>query len=309
MLGGGNGGEWAAVVGGDGAMSAAYEEDLKSSSGSSSRSAMKIFNHSSVVGTNVSNSRGGQIVVDEDALATWSIDAMRVVRDQLYRASSGINELPFVSHWPREVSHFRGNVDLTTTFNDENMSSTRFFDLPTWATENSWALSDASRAAADKAFANIGNGTVGTSTSHPATPARQKISSIATTTTTKGKSNTHSSITISDLASMSNEVAALLESIEINLEEQKIRRLDRLRPPSRLRRNWYMVALGVPTATLLLYKLTKRHGWFYLLNKLISKLSDICREHVSEPMNSIYQELFSNTVRDVTDRKGDNYIF
>jgi hypothetical protein len=40
---------------------------------------MKIFNHSSFVGTNVSNSPGGSIDVDQNALTTWSIDAIRVV--------------------------------------------------------------------------------------------------------------------------------------------------------------------------------------------------------------------------------------
>jgi len=238
---------------------------------------MKIFNHSSVVGTNVSNSPGGSIVVDQDALTTWSIDAMQVIRDQLYRAlplsSRGVEELPCVEHWPREERHFRSGEgggggddgDATTTS-----------DLPLWAQHvppSSIELSNASRAAADAVGGMSGN-------------------------------SGNSSVIISDLNKMSNEVSALLQSIEVHLEQQRMRRLNRLRPPSRLRRNWYLVAVGVPVGAFVVWKLTKEHGGFYILKTCIKKMADIYREHVSEPLNSIYQELFTNSGRiDVTDRK------
>jgi hypothetical protein len=103
---------------------------------------------------------------------------------------------------------------------------------------------------------------------------------------------------------MANEVSALLQSIEIHLEQQRVRRLNRLRPLSRLRRRWYFIALGIPVGSWVLYKLLKRHGGIYIMNKLMSKAADIYRDHVSEPINSIYQELFTPSGRlDVTDRK------
>ena len=47
---------------------------------------MRIFSHPTHVGKNVRNAPGGNIVVDQNAQAIWCIDAMRVIRDQLYRA-------------------------------------------------------------------------------------------------------------------------------------------------------------------------------------------------------------------------------
>lgn len=217
---------------------------------SSSTTQLKIFNHSNLVGTNVSNLPGGGIVVDQDDMTMWSIDAMRVIRDQLYRAlpNSKFKELPFVEHWPRERRHFGFGED-----NDEETKN----DLPIWA---------------------------------------QDVSS--------SNNNNDSHVVITDLNKMAIEVTALLQSIEIHLEQQRVRRLNRLRPPSRLRRRWYFVAAGIPIGAFLLHKLTKEHGGIYIVKRLISKIGDIYRDHVSEPINSIYQELFTPSGRlDVTDRK------
>lgn len=228
---------------------------------------IKIFNHSSFVGTNVKNSPGGSIVVDRDALTAWSIDAIRVIRDQLYRAGSGTRELPFAESWPREKKHFRGGISLEGNISKNQM------DLPLWAAEVS-SLSPNDAKSLSKA-------------------------SLAAAESVNGRS-----LVISDLNQMSSEVEALLQSIEVHLERQRVRRLDRLRPPSALRRNWYVVAVGLPVSAYVLYKLTKEHGGFYLLKICIAKVMDIYRDHVSEPLNSIYQELFTKSGRmDVTDRK------
>lgn len=65
-----------------------------------------------------------------------------------------------------------------------------------------------------------------------------------------------------------------------------------------------MIALGVPASAYVLHKLTKEHGGFYLIKICITKIADIYREHVAEPVSSIYQELFTKSGRiDVTDRK------
>jgi hypothetical protein len=229
---------------------------------------MKIFKHSKLIGQNVSNFPGGSRCLD-DTLTKWCIDAIRVIRDQLYRAlpaSQGAMELPYVEHWPRERSHFRGKSD----YNDEN------YDLPSWAkyasstsSNDATELSNASVAAAEAAGGNL-----------------------------------EPSVVIVDLRKMSDEVSAILECIEVLLEQQRNRRLDWLRPPSRLRRNWYIFAVGVPVGVYMIYKLTKEHGWLFLLNTLFSKIADIGRDHVFEPLNSIYNELFTKSGRiDVTDRK------
>jgi len=247
---------------------------------------MKIFNHSSFVGTNVSNSPGGSIVVDQEALTMWSIDAMRVIRDQLYRASagSGVKELPFVDNWPREKRHFRGDEDGEGDGDTSDAAFSNELDLPLWAQEIMSSSNDAE---------------ISSDSSCRAAAATEAIND--------GKSknnNSSSSVIISDLHNLSNEVSAILQSIEIHLEQQRTRRLHRLRPRSRLRRNWYLVAVGVPVSAYVIYKLTKEHGGIYLLKILCSKMADIYRDHVSEPINSIYQELFTDSGRiDVTDRK------
>mmetsp|Transcript_24184 Transcript_24184/g.52281 ORF Transcript_24184/g.52281 Transcript_24184/m.52281 type:complete len:1171 (+) Transcript_24184:150-3662(+) len=294
MLGGGVGGEWTSVVGEFGGMDSSRPDGDSDSLPSSKlikprkrknaqTESMRIFNHSTLVGTNVSNSPGGSIVVDQEALTTWSIDAIRVIRDQLYRAAgSGVRELPFVENWPREKRHFRdggdGNGDAATAaFVNE-------LDLPLWAREKSPSPSDVETSDASRRAA--------------AAAATESVN------VSPSSNISLSNIIISDLNNMSNEVSALLQSIEVHLEQQRARRLHRLRPRSRLRRNWYLFAIGMPIGTYALYKLTKEHGGFYLLQRCFSKMADIYRDHVSEPLESIYQEIFTKTGRiDVTDRK------
>jgi hypothetical protein len=99
----------------------------------------------------VRNQKGGAIIKNDSALAAWSIDAIRVVRDQLYNAGSGIAPLPNYENWPREKKHFHKNdVEHThekrqrPTLGDSMMSmdGTHIFDdeksqeneLPLWAT-------------------------------------------------------------------------------------------------------------------------------------------------------------------------------
>ena len=53
-----------------------------------------------------------------------------------------------------------------------------------------------------------------------------------------------------------------------------------------------------------MYKLTREHGGRYLLTTFATKIANIYRDHISEPLNLIYQELFTKSGRmNVTDRK------
>jgi hypothetical protein len=253
MLGHGQG-EWAAVMLEHGEMTdsatpgpSPQNQKGKKQQQPPKQMSMKIFNHSSFVGGNVSNSRGGQILVDEDALTTWSIDGIKVVRDQLYRAGSSGAQLPYYENWPNEVRHFNGD---TVGHSDE-------IDHPSWATKG-----------------------------------------------TKTSNKSSSTIGITDLPGMADEVSALFQSIELNLDQQRQRRLNKLRPPSNLRRHWYMIALGIPTAAYATYHVCKEHGGYFLLKEVLAKIGTFYKEHVSEPLTSIYQELFTKTGRiDVNDRK------
>lgn len=229
MLGSLNGGEWVSVVGGDGGMDDMGFSKRRGTKGKVS--SINIFDHPSLIGTNVTNAPGGRIVIDEDAQVTWSIDAMRVIRDQLYRASLGVQALPHASNWPHEQQHFSG---------DENHSANNDgADLPVWAHVAS--VDDvATHEVVDS------EGTVDQTKAN-------EIDRITTSTTV-----------ITDLPKMSEEVRSLLEAIEINLYEQRKRRLERLKPPSRLRRNWYWFAIGVPATLYIGHKLTKEHGGKFL---------------------------------------------
>mmetsp|Transcript_30570 Transcript_30570/g.61333 ORF Transcript_30570/g.61333 Transcript_30570/m.61333 type:complete len:607 (-) Transcript_30570:1838-3658(-) len=248
MLGHGQG-EWASVMLEHGDMTDAPGPSPQNQTGKKKRISMKIFNHSSFVGGNVSNSRGGQILVDEEALTRWSIDGIKVVRDQLYRAGIAGAQLPYYENWPNEVRHFNG--DIVGPSNVE-------IDHPTWAKRGAKASSD----------------------------------------------NATSSIVINNLPGMADEVSSLLQSIELNLDQQRQRRLNKLRPQSNLRRNWYMFALGIPTAAYATYHVCKEHGGYFLLKEVLAKINEFCKEHISEPCFSIYQELFTRTGRiDVNDRK------
>ena len=53
-------------------------------------------------------------------------------------------------------------------------------------------------------------------------------------------------IVISDLQLMAAEVTEILNSMERYLRLQRKRRLDKLKPPSRLIRNWYIAAFTMP---------------------------------------------------------------
>jgi hypothetical protein len=152
----------------------------------------------------------------------------RVVRDQLYRASSfGAKALPHAANWPRENQHFFGEqIDVVNS---------KESDLPVWA--DIYCDIDPAQTAADSILVSPGG--IG--------------NQIET-------NNGHTSTVITDLPKMSEEVADLLEAIETSLYQQRNRRLDRLRPPNRWRRSWYMFAIGVPSAMYIGYKLTKEHG-------------------------------------------------
>jgi hypothetical protein len=264
MLGGGVGGEWTSVVGEFGNV----DNNTSFTRGRSNHPSpsMKILNHSNLIGTNVSNSPGGSIVVDEDAMVRWSVDAMQVIRDQLYRACQDVEELPYVDNWPRERRHFKrdeGRIDC-------NVEASSINDLPVWATmcDGGGQLSEEASMVADVVCDN------------------------------------QSSIMISDLGKLADEVSALLQSIEVRLEQQRDRRLERLRPPSRIRRNWYLYAIGAPVGAFAVYKLTREYGGRTLVKLCTEKIAEIYQDHVSEPLNSIYQELFTQAgQRNVTDRK------
>ena len=263
----------------------------------------------------VKNVRGGEIVSNDPALAAWAIDAIRVVRDQLYSAGNGVNPLPFYENWPREQRHFDNgqNQEETSTarLGDSMMSQGTHgafeddayegvLDIPLWATcdvgydaSNSSSLHVGKESTGDLSCILSNSEILIEEGKHAAHPKKD----IET-------QDTVGDVVISDLSLMAAEVTEILNSMEMYMMLQRKRRLDKLKPPSRIVRNWYVAAIGIPIAGYVAYNLTKGNLGARLASEVYQKIVSFCAEHVSEPLQSIYRELFTRKGReDVTDRK------
>lgn len=71
------------------------------------------------------------------------------------------------------------------------------------------------------------------------------------------------------------------------MQQQRKRRLDKLKPPSRIRRNWYILAFGVPIAGYMAYNLTKENRGLKLAKEIYQQTISFCAEHISEPLQSM----------------------
>jgi hypothetical protein len=126
----GEGGQWSAVAGFDGGMG---DEDSQGttpvrqsrrlssefdSMGKIQQPAVGLRSNESITSTEyrelcrkyygnaevfVDGQDGGRIQTDDPSLAAWSVDAMRLVRGQLFRAGNGVMPLPFVENWVEDA--------------------------------------------------------------------------------------------------------------------------------------------------------------------------------------------------------------
>lgn len=263
----------------------------------------------------VKNVRGGEIVSNDPALAAWAIDAIRVVRDQLYSAGNGVNPLPFYENWPREQRHFN-NGD-----NQEDTSNARLGDSMISQASHDAFEDDACEGVLDIplwATCDVGYDNSNSSSLHVGKESTGDFSCILPNSEIligEGKQAAHpkkdietqdavGDVVISDLSLMAAEVTEILNSMEMYMMLQRKRRLDKLKPPSRIVRNWYVAAIGIPIAGYVAYNLTKGNLGARLASEVYQKIVSFCAEHVSEPLQSIYRELFTRKGReDVTDRK------
>jgi hypothetical protein len=100
---------------------------------------------------------------------------------------------------------------------------------------------------------------------------------------------------VSDLPLMVKEVSGLLDVMEDVMDLQRARRLDKLKPPSWLRQNWFLTALGAPCFVYAIYSLAITGGGFFLVRYAAEKILDFFKEHVIRPSFAIYQELSKGT--------------
>ena len=85
------------------------------------------------------------------------------------------------------------------------------------------------------------------------TRSKRKTHSVDEEEMERGDENEHSNLKVTDLNLMMTEVSELLNVMEDVMMLQRKRRLDRMRAPGWIRRNWFLVATFGPTALWLLY--------------------------------------------------------
>ena len=108
--------------------------------------------------------------------------------------------------------------------------------------------------------------------------------------TTNNNNNNNSEIKVIDIQKMAEEVNGILNSMETYMSRQRLRRLLKLKPPSRISRNWYIAAIVIPVSGYAVYKLAKGHiriSGTGIAADVYSKLSTFFNEHMYEPLLSM----------------------
>jgi hypothetical protein len=246
----GQGGQWAAVAGFDGAMLDSERSfghhspsvDNKKSPNASQKkedrrlstlsledmpipqeytllpdeNAPVYYGHASVL---VRKTDGGTILLDDPALVAWSVDAIRVVRDQLYRAGTGFVPLPCPENW-------RNAAGELITEGAEVVPST----LPVWASRGKVSTPTNSETGLAAIAESEQEDIIGPKEGSSPTETRPE----------EGR------IVVNDLNAMACEVSELLDYMEVVMAIQRNRRLEKLKGLPFIRRTWYMIAVSGP---------------------------------------------------------------
>jgi hypothetical protein len=230
--------------------------------------------HNALYYTNVfvTRNHGGQIYIDDPALAEWSVDAMSIVRRLLYRAANGFVILPYSENWAEGDDQSLSYYDVTDSLDSESQTESATDEgvvppkLPLWA-----SLSP-----------------------HNMAPVEEEEEVLDVMADGQKEETTNvQRVTISDLPLMVSEVSELLDVMESIMDLQRGRRLEKLKPPFWMRQNWYVGAIVLPPLTYLCYKMAaKGFGWGFL-KYTSQKLLDFCREHVVEPFLAMYVFVFA----------------
>ena len=222
---------------------------------SSSRVPVK-FRRSSQAQVYAGKKHGEGIFVDDPGfLAEWSVEAIALVRRLLFRAGNGKVPIPCETNWIEENSspHHGGDNELS----NRNAVS-RLRTLPLWASQ------------------------VAVQCGHDATPPPN--SNTATTSSLQIHPEAQVRITITDVPLLVAEVEELLDIMEGMMGIQRQRRLERLRPPSWLRSNWYIVATVAPSLAFLFRRLRTKGYGKQAIRFVVQKVSTFFRERVVDPV-------------------------
>jgi ATP synthase regulation protein NCA2 len=210
----------------------------------------------------VKKNDGGRILVDGTALAEWSIDAMCLVRKQLFRAANGKILLPFRDNWrdhslleeevvnpdPMENAPSHDEIFEVSESGDSTLTNDRQGCIPRWS------------------------------------------STLPSRTGNAGKRTK-----ISDLPLLVEEVSALLDVMEEVMGIQRARRLEKLKPPSWWRQNWLLSSVCAPLACYVFYSLSVKGDSLQLMKSVSQTVAGFFQEHVVRPCFAIYHELTKGT--------------
>jgi hypothetical protein len=224
----------------------------------------------------VRNENDGKILMNDAALAEWSVDAMELIRNLLVRASNGRIALPYEANWrppmekpapskqqlsQRETSFGQesdienhGDEDLLAPEEQPVMFADPHRQLPAWA---QWAPKES--------LDEDGMEQAGIDVHAEDSPLGEE------------------EVAISNLPLMAAEVSGLLNSIEEIMPIQRHRRLRNLRPPSMFRRRWYLSGVGASVVSFTAYHLYQRGLWSKVIKAAVTKIGQFFKERVYEP--------------------------
>jgi hypothetical protein len=215
------------------------------------------YGHASVL---VRKTDGGTILLDDPALVAWSVDAIRVVRGQLYRAGTGLVPLPCPGNW-------RDDAGELITEGAEIVPST----LPVWASREKVPTPNNSE---------TGLASVAESEQEDMIGSKEGLSP-----TEVGPEEGR--IVVNDLNAMACEVSELLDSIEVVMAIQRNRRLEKLKGLPFIRRTWYMAAVSGPMISYLVYRLLKDGMGMRLARLAFENVRSFFNDHMYGPVSAM----------------------
>ena len=242
----------------------------------------------------VRNENDGKILMDDAALAEWSVDAMELIRNLLFRASNGKLAVPYEENWKplqqqqQQQQQQQDTVGLPMHESPEQSTPQR---------ESSFGgeSSDTDKEGQQR------NEQLNLDEEHQqpimyADPQRQlprwakwapKRNPDEQEAQDRSPNDTvalgEEEVVICNLPLMAAEVSALLNSIEEIMPIQKHRRLRRLRPPSMFRRRWYLSAVAAPMVSYAVYHLVEKGLGSKVVRLAVSKIVQFFKERVYQP--------------------------
>ena len=234
------------------------------------------YGHCSI---NVRKTIGGSVVMDDSALAAWSVDAIWLVRDQLYRASIGLVELPFAENW-------RGGAGELIAEGTEAIATCQ---LPVWAAQRKRLTETKSVDMEIDTILEHGeeHGVDAEGGEEQVLEQMPLDDNIAQTEENAMEGKEDEKIVITDLNAMASEVSELLNSMELVIQMQRDRRLEKLKGLPLIRRNWYVAAIGAPLTTYFIYRLLKNGQAANLVRFAMDKIRSFFNEHVYSPVSAM----------------------